>query len=151
MVRRYIEKVKTIIQWGKIILPLSSIRYYPPQFTLRNPLIQGVTAAINAGHEVVVIVFNLKNMNELSEQLSQSQYALLIKRIKKYFRFAVEAEIAKQDVITLHDFCGDGLTLYIKVDEARLCLSEIDTIIKKSSIMLSGICKNIIPQSRPYL
>ncbi|WHY85275.1 hypothetical protein QNH39_22060 [Neobacillus novalis] len=131
MVRRSIEKIKTIIKWGKIILPLSSIRFYPPQFILRNPVIQGVTAAINDGHEVAVIVFNLKNMNELSEQLSQSQYALLIKQIKKYFRFAVETEIAKQDVITLNDFYGDGLTLYIKVDEARLCLSEIDTIMKK--------------------
>ncbi|MFJ5713810.1 EAL domain-containing protein [Neobacillus sp. NPDC093127] len=131
MVRRSIEKIKTIIKWGKIILPLSSIRFYPPQFILRNPVIQGVTAAINDGHEVAVIVFNLKNMNELSEQLSQSQYALLIKQIKKYFRIAVETEIAMQDVITLHDFYGDGLTLYIKVDESRLCLSEIDTIMKK--------------------
>lgn len=131
MVRRSIEKIKTIIKWGKIILPLSSIRFYPPQFILRNPVIQGVTAAINDGHEVAVIVFNLKNMNELSEQLSQSQYPLLIKQIKKNFRFAIETEIAKQDVITLNDFYGDGLTLYIKVDEARLCLSEIDTIMKK--------------------
>ncbi|PAE36625.1 hypothetical protein CHI06_22290, partial [Bacillus sp. 7884-1] len=58
---RYMKKVKSVMQWGKIILPLSSIRYYPPQFTLRNPLIEGVSNAFEAGYEVAVIVFKLRN------------------------------------------------------------------------------------------
>jgi EAL domain-containing protein (putative c-di-GMP-specific phosphodiesterase class I) len=131
MIRRYMEKVKNVMQWGKILLPLSSIRFYPPQFNLRNPVLEGVTAAINNGHEVAVIVFNLKDINEISDYLGQFQYSQLLKQIKKAFRQTIEQEIAKQDIITLHDFYGEGLTLFIKVDYVHQGLSEINTIVGK--------------------
>jgi EAL domain-containing protein (putative c-di-GMP-specific phosphodiesterase class I) len=131
MVRRYKEKVKSVLKWGKIVLPLSTMRFYPPQFILRNPVLEGVKAAFHEGRDVAVVVFHLKDMNELSEQLGQSQSHQFIKHIKKFFRSAVEKEIDKQDVITLDDFYGDGLTLYIKVDYTRHFLSEIDLAIKK--------------------
>ncbi|WML59218.1 EAL domain-containing protein [Neobacillus sp. PS2-9] len=131
MVRQYIEKVKSVLKWGKIVLPLSTMRFYPPQFILRNPVLEGVKAAFHEGHEVAVVVFHLKDMNELSEQLGQSQSHQFIKHTKKFFRSAVEKEIDNQDVITLDDFYGDGLTLYIKVDYTRHTLSEIDLAMKK--------------------
>ena len=131
MIRRYMEKVKNVMQWGKILLPLSSIRFYPPQFILRNPVEEGVTAAINNGHEVAVIVFNLKDIDEISDHLDEFQYSQLLKQIKKVFRQTIEQEIAKRDIITLHDFFGEGLTLFIKVDYFHHCLSEINTIVGK--------------------
>ncbi|MGG3468079.1 EAL domain-containing protein [Neobacillus pocheonensis] len=130
MVRRYIEKARNVMQWGKNLLPLSSIRFYPPPFMLRNPVVENVTEALQAGHEVAVIVFNLKNSAELAGLLGQTQHSQLIKQIKKYFRISVEKEIAKQDVISLHDFYGDGFTLFIKVNFDRDCLSEIDLMMK---------------------
>ncbi|MEO2073875.1 MAG: EAL domain-containing protein [Bacillus sp. (in: firmicutes)] len=131
MVRRYKEKVKSVMKWGKIILPLSTMRFYPPQFILRNPVLEGVKAAFTEGYEVAVVVFHLKDMIELSEQLGQTQSHQFIKHTKKFFRSAVEQGIDKQDVITLDDFYGDGLTLYIKVDYSRHSLSEIDIAMKK--------------------
>ncbi|MFP5112785.1 EAL domain-containing protein [Bacillaceae bacterium C204] len=128
MIRRYMEKVKNVMQWGKILLPLSSIRFYPPQFILRNPVSEGVTAAINNGHEVAVIVFNLKDMNEITEQLGPYQYGQLHKQIKKSFRKTIEQQISKQDIITLHDYYYEGLTLIIKVDYLHHSLSEINMI-----------------------
>ncbi len=130
MVRRYIEKAKNAMQWGKILLPLSSIRFYPPSFILRNPVVEGVTEAFRSGYEAAVIVFNLKNMGDLADQLGEGQLSQLMKSIKKYFRHAVEKVIDEEDIITLHDFFGDGLTLYMRVDNDRHCISEIDTIMK---------------------
>jgi hypothetical protein len=96
---RYMKKVKSVMQWGKILLPLSSIRYYPPQFTLRNPLIEGVSNAFRAGHEVAVIVFKLRNQKELLEQTEVQQQSKLLKTMKKLFQIVVEQEVNPKVVI----------------------------------------------------
>ncbi|MEH7743935.1 EAL domain-containing protein [Neobacillus drentensis] len=131
MIRRYMEKVKNVMQWGKILLPLSSLRFYPPPFILRNPVLEGVTSAMNNGHEVAVMVFNLKDMNEISAQLGQYKYEQLQKRIKGLFRMTLEQQIDKQDIITLHDHYNEGMTLFIKVGYVQQSLSEINTIMGK--------------------
>ncbi|MDN3019806.1 EAL domain-containing protein [Paenibacillus sp. BSR1-1] len=131
MVRRYIEKAINVMQWGKNLLPQSSIRFYPPPIILRNPALEGVTSAFQSGHEVAVIVFNIKNSFELADLLGQTQYTQVIKNIRKYFLLSIEEEINNQDVITLHDFYGDGFTLFLKVDFERDCLSEIDLFMNK--------------------
>ncbi|MDM5330463.1 EAL domain-containing protein [Neobacillus sp. CF12] len=128
---RYIKKVKSVMQWGKIILPLSSIRYYPPQFTLRNPLIEGVSKAFHAGHEVAVIVFKLSNLKDLLEQTEIQQHSKLMKNVKKIFQIVVEKVVNPKEVISLHDYYGDGISLLITVDHDRHSISNIDIMMKE--------------------
>jgi EAL domain-containing protein (putative c-di-GMP-specific phosphodiesterase class I) len=128
---RYIKKVKSVMQWGKIILPLSSIRYYPPQFTLRNPLIEGVSEAFHAGHEVAVIVFKLSNLKDLLEQTEIQQHSKLMKNVKKFFQIVVEKVVNPKEVISLHDYYGDGISLLITVDHDRHSISNIDIMMKE--------------------
>jgi EAL domain-containing protein (putative c-di-GMP-specific phosphodiesterase class I) len=128
---RYMKKVKNVMQWGKIILPLSSIRYYPPQFTLRNPLIEGVSNAFRAGHEVAVIVFKLRNQKDIMEQTEVKQHSKLIQTMKKLFQIVVEQEVNPKEVIALHDYYGEGITLLITVDHDRHSISNIDLMMKK--------------------
>ena len=73
----YMKKAKSVLQWGKLLLPLSSIRYYPPHFNLRNPVLEGVSKAFQEGHEVAIIVFNLVNQQDLFEQIGRHQHARL--------------------------------------------------------------------------
>ncbi|MDR7079040.1 EAL domain-containing protein (putative c-di-GMP-specific phosphodiesterase class I) [Neobacillus niacini] len=124
------KKVKSVMQWGKIILPLSSIRYYPPQFTLRNPLLEGVTEAFEAGHEVVVIVFKIRNQKDLIEQTEIQQHSKLMKNMKKLFQTVIGQEVKPKEVLTLHDYFGEGISLLLKVDHDRHSISNIDIMIK---------------------
>lgn len=149
MVHRYMKKAKIIMQWGKVFLPLASIRYYPPQFILRNPVLEGVNAAFKEGHEVAVAVFNIKNMNEVAEGLSPFQHSKFMKSFKKYLRIYVEQEIGEQDVITLHDFYGDGLSLFIKVDYEGHSISNIDTLMKKITFELENKLASLYPMVEP--
>lgn len=119
------------MQWGKIILPLSSIRYYPPQFTLRYPLIEGVRSAFEAGHEVAVIVFKLRNQKDLIEQTEIQLQSKVMKTIKKLFQIVVEQEVSQKEFIALHDYYGEGITLLITVDHDRHSISNIDLMMKK--------------------
>jgi hypothetical protein len=128
---RYVEKAKKIIKWGKIFLPISSMRFYPPKFILRDPVVEGVKAAFQHDYEVAVIVFNICNLNELAEQLGKFHYTQLMSSLRKFFRKVIEQVLTKDELISLHDFSGEGLTLLIKLDSERKYLSEIDGLINK--------------------
>ncbi|WP_243450094.1 EAL domain-containing protein [Neobacillus terrae] len=114
-------------------MPYSAMRFYPPQFIVRNPVAEGVKNAFNNGCEVAVIVFNIKDIKELADMLGQFQFQGYIKRVKKFFRNIIEEAIDINDIITLHDFYGDGLTLSIRVNPEHHSISEIDLLIKRIS------------------
>lgn len=149
MACRYMKKVKSVMQWGKIILPLSSIRYYPPQFTLRNPLIEGVSEAFKAGHEVAVIVFKLSNLKDLLEQTEIQQHSKFMKNIKKFFQIVVERVVSPKEVITLHDYYGDGISLLITVDHDRHSISNIDIMMKEITDEVTQRFIKLYPSMHP--
>lgn len=124
-------RVKKILQWGKVFLPLSSMRYYPPQFILRNPVLSGVKAAFKDEQEVAVVVFTIKNIAELAEQLGPYHYPKYMRAVRKLYQYAVERWVAEENLITLMDFYGDGVALLIKVDYERHSISEIEAIMNK--------------------
>jgi EAL domain-containing protein (putative c-di-GMP-specific phosphodiesterase class I) len=146
---RYMKTVKNVMQWGKIFLPLSSIRYFPPQFVLRNPVLEGVTAAFQAGHEVAVIVFNIINQKDLIEQMGQQHHNKLMKNLKKSFQKYIDQEGNNRDVITLHDHYGDGVTLLIKVNQDRHSISNIDILMKKVTCEVEHGLKRLFPSVQP--
>lgn len=43
----YMKKAKSVMQWGKLFLPLSSIRFYPPQFNLHAMAEKRVQSELN--------------------------------------------------------------------------------------------------------
>jgi EAL domain-containing protein (putative c-di-GMP-specific phosphodiesterase class I) len=130
MARRITSVVDNLLGWGKIMLPHSSIRYYPPQFIVRNPIVSGVKKAFKDGCEVAVIAYTIKNHRELAAQLGDEE-GKYTKALKKHFKSVIEKEIDKQDMIVLHDYYSDSLTLFIRIDHNRHCISEIDTKMKK--------------------
>jgi EAL domain-containing protein (putative c-di-GMP-specific phosphodiesterase class I) len=146
MGRSCISRAKKVIQWGKILLPLSSIRYYPPQFTLRNPVLEGVTAAFKNGRDAAVIVFNIKNMNDLASELSAFQLAQLIKSLKKYLRLHIEQSLDNQKVITLQDFKGTGISLFLMVDDQH-CMTEIEMFMKNVLVELENKLHQLYPDA----
>lgn len=131
MVRQYVVKAAQLMKWGKIVLPLSSIKFFPPQFVLRNPVAQGVRKAFDEGHEAAVIVFNLKNIKELADFLGPVMFPKFMGRFKQLFRQSIETEVDSEEIITLHDFYGDGLSLYIRTGHDRSGLSAIDGLMRK--------------------
>ncbi|MFD2444496.1 EAL domain-containing protein [Bacillus sp. CGMCC 1.16607] len=136
-----VEKMKQLLNWGKIFLPHSRMRFFPPQFTLRDPIAEGITHAFKDGFEVAVIVFNIKNLHDIHGQLGQLHYKKFINRLKFIFKYSVDRHFEKDEIVALHDYYSDGLTLYVRVNQKRDCLSEIDIIMKKIS---DEVEKNIL-------
>ena len=130
MARRVTSILDNLLGWGKIMLPHSTICYYPPQFILRNPVVSGVKKAFNGGFEVAVIAYTIKNHQELASQLGEESWKFH-KALKRNFKAVIEKEIEKEDMIVLHDYYSDSLSIFMRIDHNRFCISEIDAKMKK--------------------
>ncbi|QED49213.1 EAL domain-containing protein [Cytobacillus dafuensis] len=131
MGHQYKKKKINLKKWMKLFLPIDKIRFYPPQFIIRDPIMKGVKKAFDSGEEVAVIVFNIKNLRELSEQLGEQGYTQFITLLKKTFQEIIEGEIGSKEIIALHDYSSDGLTLFMKINHEYHCVNEIDQKMKK--------------------
>ncbi|MRX73228.1 EAL domain-containing protein [Bacillus lacus] len=131
-----------IKKWSKIFMPYKFLRYYPPQFVLRNPVLEGVYSAVSQGMQVAVIVFNLSNTKELQQQLESTQAAAFKEDFKKSFREALEGSAYREDVLVVHDHSSDGLILFLKNNEHKQNVVYIETFIKDiSPAIKKGISK----------
>ncbi len=118
-------------KWLKLFLPLDKLRFYPPQFIIRDPVAKGVKKAFANGYEVAVVVFNIKNLSELLDQLGIQGYTKYISALKKSFQSVIKQEVGEDEIIALHDYFSDGLTLLKKVDLKRHSVTEIEKEMKK--------------------
>ncbi|MBU8880803.1 EAL domain-containing protein [Bacillus sp. FJAT-29790] len=151
MIRRHIQKITHFLKWMKILLPLKKIRFYPPQFIVRDPITDGVKRVFDQGFEVAVVVFNIKNLRELLDVLGQQGYNYFIATLKKTFRLVIEQEVENEDIIVLHDYSSDGLTLFIRMDHNRHCVTELDKKMKKVARDLEKSLALKIPLAQPIL
>lgn len=127
-------------RWGKIALPLKIIRYYPPQFILRDPFAQGVKRSFKRGFEVAAIVFNIANLAEIANQLGERNHKFFYKSFKNHIRQVIKDAVNSEEVLLLHDYHIYGVTLFLKVDHDESVVSEIDaTMIKILEMVEKGL------------
>ncbi|MGG5252837.1 EAL domain-containing protein [Neobacillus sp. SM06] len=124
MVRHYIDQFNSKLKWLKLVYPWSSIKFFPPQFILRDPVVEGVKAAFQENHEAAVIVFTIKNIKELT-----AYFPRYMNDLKKYFQMSVQQGVPVEDIIALHDYYSEGITLLVKVHDDRRGISQIDVLI----------------------
>lgn len=130
MAGQIIKKIKGLFRWGKIFLPLNQLRYFPPRFVVRDSVAEGVKKAFKKDLETAVIVYNIKNLQDLSDQLGEAEYARFINLMKTTFKNVITEEV-NDDLIALHDYYSDGLALFIRVNQNIHSVSDIDSIMKK--------------------
>lgn len=122
-------KSSHFLKWIKLFTPSSKLRFYPPQFIIRSPIMRAVKRSFALGHEVVVIVFQIADNMELKDSIEKSKYEAYVQLIKKAFQEAVIELIAKDDLVLLHDYTSDGVTLLMRADLKEKKLKELDNII----------------------
>lgn len=118
------------MRWGKIVLPLKQIRFYPPPFIIRDPVVQGVQSAFKQGFEVAVLVLDVRNHSEIVSQIDELTYRHYMKKLKKYIQSSIQDELFDEDILVIHDHYGEGFSLFLKMDPNRNCVFEIDASLK---------------------
>ncbi|MBM7694712.1 EAL domain-containing protein (putative c-di-GMP-specific phosphodiesterase class I) [Peribacillus deserti] len=119
-------KKHRLLKWLKILLPHSIIRFYPPQFILRDTLVSSTKRTIQQGNEAAVIVFNIKNLRQISEQIGIRQFEEFQCGLKLIYADVIKESVPLQDILALHDYNSDGITLILRMDSQKQSLLEID-------------------------
>ncbi|QNG60583.1 EAL domain-containing protein [Bacillus sp. PAMC26568] len=127
-------------KWSKLFLPKKFLRYYPPKFVLRNPILEGVYSAVSNGLQVSAIVASLSNMRDLLEQLETSQRSEFRSDLKKAFHDAIEGSAYQADLLVTHDYYSDGITMFVQISED-----------KQSVVYIEEFIRGIIPEAKKIL
>ena len=121
-----------IINWGKLFLPSKTIKYFPPSFVIRNPILKGVENAIKSGMEVAVVVFDIHNLLTIKQQLELQDYLSYTNFLKEVFRDTLKTTLSSDELIAIHDYNPNGMTMFIKLDSETDCISSIDSMVKNT-------------------
>lgn len=149
MPRQNKRRFNDLNKWIKILLPEDKLKFYPPQFIIRDPIRKAVRKAFDGGYEVAVIVFNIKNLRELPEQLGEQGYTGFIRLLKLTFQDVIKEEVKSEEIVALHDYSSDGLTLFMKVNHDSHSVTDIDKKMKRILRLSEKKLAELVPLAKP--
>lgn len=117
-------------KWNKLFLPLHKLRYYPPKFVLRDPVLEGVYQAITSGQQVAVIVINVSSLREFSQQLETNQLYEFKNDLKIGFKHVFDDSIYKNDLLVVHDYYSEGLTIFLRINDEKQSVVHIEKMLR---------------------
>jgi len=126
MVEHYSKKIKRLIGWSKFFFPTAYLKYFPPNFIVKNPIIKSVKSAFKKGYEVAVIIYRIDNYNEIKQQLDLSDFDKYIMELRRTFQKAAENSLHPKSVLGLHDFFSGHITLLLCMDGRIETRAEIE-------------------------
>jgi EAL domain-containing protein (putative c-di-GMP-specific phosphodiesterase class I) len=127
----FLEKqIMRIKKWNKLFLPRHKLRYYPPRFVLRDPVLEGISHAMSKGQQVVVVVISASNILEFTQQLEANQLIEFRKELKEGLKDTFETSKYKDDVLVVHDYYSDGLTILLKMDDDTQSVIHIEQMLR---------------------
>ncbi|WP_246945696.1 EAL domain-containing protein [Bacillus pinisoli] len=137
------ESYKTSMnKWGKLALPQKHLRFYPPTFILRDPIVEGVELCFKQGHQAAMIVFNHANLDELLHNHEIQNIKLYNKMVKDLFIKATKDVFPDQLIISMHNHLVNGHAIIVKVEHEN-CVSEIEKLMNEiMSIVLTQLSQH---------
>ncbi len=131
-------KYKQCVQLGQLFFPLRQIRYYPPRFILRNPVVEGVSKALQKGYEVALIVYKIKNISNLNQRFGYDEVKQITERLRTKFKEIVQQNMNEDQIILLDYHFSEGFTIYINFNEDYEGNSVCDI-----NQLMTRICQNL--------
>ncbi len=116
-------------KWLSIILPNSRLLFYPPKFTIRNPIVSRIAKAFRNQKEIAVVVFHISKMDELKEMDGEKAYYSFFYELKKEFEAAIKTYICSTNIMGVEDFNQDSIVLYVKSPLCTPGTGQLDNII----------------------
>lgn len=124
------KQYRRIKKWNKLFLPHKKLKYYPPKFVLRDPVLEGVYHAMSSGYQVAVVVISVSNLREFSEQLEPNQIMEYKSNLKEGFKKVFEESPYKDELLVAHDYYSDGLTIFLKINDEKQSVIHIENMLK---------------------
>ncbi|WP_248930259.1 EAL domain-containing protein [Paenibacillus hamazuiensis] len=105
------ERLKLMVY---LPFPNSALKYFPPEFTFRDPILSLVKQYRHEGRLCGMILFHLENYTRFYSTHSYSSIKQLQNQIKQVMKAVVAAHIAPQDILGIKQFSGDNYGVIVK-------------------------------------
>ncbi len=112
-------------KWMSIFLLDSRLLFYPPKFTIRNPIVSRIKKAFGNQGEIAIVVFHISKMDELKEMAGEQAYYSFFHDLKKEFEIAIKKYIYRTNIMGVQDFNQDSIVLY---ERSPLCTPGTDQL-----------------------
>ena len=128
-----------------LFLPDSRLLFYPPNFTIRNPIVSRITKAFENQNEIAVVVFHISKMDELKEMSGEQAYYSFFSDVKTEFQAAIKKHICTTNIMGVQDYNQDSIVLYVKSPLCTPGTDQLDTIIRNihQSVLQSHVYKHV--------
>ncbi|WP_223701446.1 EAL domain-containing protein [Sutcliffiella deserti] len=133
---RSLKSIKdTYIKHGsqlvKLVLPSKYLRYYPPVYTLRDPIEQRVKYTLKAGYHIAVISFYFPGLDEIIKRIGRRKFLSYREKVKVHLRNAVDESFENKEIVCLHDQYSDGISLLVCVEESQRSALNLENKLAK--------------------
>lgn len=100
----------------KFVLPSKYLRYYPPIYTLRNPIEERVKFTLKKGFQVAVISFYFHSLDQVVTKMGRRKFLRCREIVKARLQKAIVQTFQNDQIVCLHDQYSDGISLLIRVE-----------------------------------
>lgn len=112
-------------KWGKRIkllwslpFPNQALKYFPPEFIIRDPLLSLVHAYRRKGLHFALIVIHLSDFQSLLAKIPYPQSQKLLQQLKKEFIDILKKSFTDNQTLGVKQFSPEDFTVIFKIDQA---------------------------------
>ena len=131
-------------KWVSLFLPDSRLLFYPPNYTIRNPIVSRITKAVGNQNEIAVVVFHISKMDELKEMIGEQGYYSFFSNVKLEFQASIKKYICTTNIMGVQEYNHDSIVLYVKSPLCTPGTDQLDSIIRNihQSVLRAQIFKD---------
>ncbi|WP_226669429.1 EAL domain-containing protein [Metabacillus litoralis] len=85
---------------------------------------------MNSGQPVAVIVISISNIREFSQQFEPKQLDEYKDEIKLGFQQIFEESTYKEDLLVVHDYYNEGLTVFLRIHDDKQSVVHIENMLR---------------------
>ncbi|WP_258000254.1 EAL domain-containing protein [Bacillus sp. Marseille-P3661] len=122
--------MRVIKESVQLFLPNKYLRFFPPSFIVRAPRTALVRKAFQDGRQVILILFQVKNIIDLKGQYGDEYINKFKQRIKQAFKEVIHKKLPDDMLLSLFQYNSEEIALILKVNEEMYSLSDIEEYIE---------------------
>lgn len=102
--------------FGISFLPHRWIKYFPPDFTYRDPMYVPIERSIRKGKRVLLYYIDIYDFRLWKEKLDPVKILAIVERLKRILRRLASRYFLEKEILLFQHFWGDDFLLFVQVD-----------------------------------
>lgn len=100
----------------RLIYPDRMLKYFPPDFTVRDPVLRIVKKIQREGGQTALLLFHIEDYHTVMKNKPPALVRTMRTLLQDCFRETASAYITRQDIIGIKQYQTDEIVLFVRID-----------------------------------